>query len=339
MPRFEQVQQERNRERREFRDWKKQYVRAFGWLPVFEECKKHYGEVHYLTLCAKEAIDVRYFAQKGVLPRNAEKNDYPSLTFVESDGEDYAFIAESLGKVRLSINGTLEEVLLRKEHAAHQDLIDSFPYHVINLDFCGHIVPPKDHPYSETIKCIDRVVDLQASKDLDHWYLFLTFRAQGEHANQEANQQLEEIVADNLKREDFKASYGKRAAPADLRQRLYPEFLRVGVGKLLADRARAKGLRASMGSSWIYERVAKYEGSDETFKYHIVKLVLRFDRIQKPTELPSPRQSSAAYEQAVHELFKSHATSVDGVSKSARDRVTKELEGVIAEIDEDGITT
>src|SRR5437763_904417 len=139
---FEKIQDDRHRGQRDFRDWKKHYVRTNGWLRAFEQCKKHYGDVQYLTLCAKEAIDVRYFAQKGLLARNAEQNEYPTLTFVEADVEDYAFIAESLAKVRLAVHDTLEDALLKRDNPFYEELADSFPYHIANLDFCGHIVPP-----------------------------------------------------------------------------------------------------------------------------------------------------------------------------------------------------
>src|SRR4029077_13351793 len=117
---------------------------------------------------------------------------------------------------RLAVHATLEDALLRRDNPFYEELADSFPYHIVNLDFCGHIVPPKDHPYSGTIRCIERILDLQSKSDLEHWYLFLTFRAQEHHANQEANAQLEDIVIGNLNREEFKASYGKRPAPQQL---------------------------------------------------------------------------------------------------------------------------
>src|SRR5262245_49132003 len=129
---FDETQKERRTGRIDFRDLKKHYVRVKGWLPAFRTYSAATsGRVQYLTFCAKEAIDVRYFAQKGVLARNEEGNEYPSLTFVESDEEDYAIIAETLGRVRLAIHGDFEMVLLDRGHPRHQDLLGSFPYHVV----------------------------------------------------------------------------------------------------------------------------------------------------------------------------------------------------------------
>ena len=331
MSSFNQVQQDRRRSRRDFRDWKKHHVRARGWLPAFQECRDEYGDIRYLTLCAKEAIDVRYFAQKGLLSRNREQNEYPFVTFVESDAEDYAFLAESLGKVRLAVHATLEDALLNQGNPFYQDLAGSFPYHIVNLDFCGQIVPPRDHPYSETMRAIERVVELQSQSDLDHWYLFLTFSAQEQHANQEANGQLEDIVSGNLAREDFRASYGRRPAPGELRQRMYPEFLRLGVGKFLADRARHRGLTVDVQSSWLYSRA---DG-----EYYIVKLVLKFRRIQDQNALPDPHRAAQAYEAAVHNVFRSRPTNVDGLGRAERQQADQDLSGVVAELERSGIIT
>lgn len=164
---------------------------------------------------------------------------------------------------------------------------------------------------------------------MDHWYLFLTFRAQEQHSNQEANAQLESIVMGNLQRADFKSSYGNRAAPGKLRLRLYPEFLRLGIGKLIAGKARAKNLGVAVKSSWLYGRSVR--------EYYIVKLVLRFDRIQKPTDLPDPHRASMAYDEAIHAFFKSRPTNVDGVGKAEKEQVVRDLNGVIAELEKAGI--
>jgi hypothetical protein len=76
---FDELQHDRRSRRGDFRDPKKHFVRKNGWLPVFESYSAQRArKVRYLTLCAKEAIDVRYFALKGVLYRNKDSNVYPS---------------------------------------------------------------------------------------------------------------------------------------------------------------------------------------------------------------------------------------------------------------------
>jgi hypothetical protein len=329
---FDQTQKERQTGRTDFRDLKKHYVRVKGWLPAFRTYSRATGgRVQYLTFCAKEAIDVRYFAQKGVLVRNDERNDYPSLTFVESDEEDYAIIAETLGRVRLALHADFETVLLDGAHPRHQDLVASFPYHVVNLDFCGHIVPRKKHPYNETIRCIDKIVELQAGAHAPGWHLFLTFRAQRAHANEEANGQLSDIVNENLGHEEFKQAYGERPAPVELLGESYPEFLRVSVAKVLAHTARNHGYALAVESSWVYSR----QGGT----YHIVKLVAALKPLAAATALRNPTREQTAYDVAVKAIFSSHATDVDAAIEAAKQEIEEELKPVLEELEKLGIVT
>src|SRR5262245_46691360 len=125
---FREAQEGRRRGQQDYRDLKKHFVRVNGWLPIFVRHAQARGaSLRYLTLCSKEAIDVRYFASKGLLARNDEKNAYPMLSFVESDTEDYAVIAETLGRCRLGVHAKLEDVLLDNSHEVHGVFAASFP--------------------------------------------------------------------------------------------------------------------------------------------------------------------------------------------------------------------
>lgn len=332
---FDQTQKDRQKGRRDFRDPVKHYVRIHGWLPIFRRRSEATGTVRYLTLCGKEAIDVRYFAQRGVLVRNAERNDYPTLTFIESNQEDYAIIAECLGRVRLGVHAKLEEVLLDNGHASHDDLVASFPHDIINLDFCGDIVPNGDHPHSATIKCISRVVELQANSGSEEWHLFLTFRAQRTRTNDEANSQLQGNLLGNLERPELREAYGDRARPTDLVNSNYPEFLRVGIAKVLTHAARNRGYRLAVESSWVYGRP-----SPDMPSYHIVKLVARFERLQAAQDLPNPHLEQETYLRSVRNLLESRAVDVDAqLNQAAHERIKAELREIEAELGNLGVVT
>ncbi len=326
---FRETQERRRTRKQDYRDLKKHYVRVNGWLPIFERHARTRGpHVRYLTLCSKEAIDVRYFASKGVLARSDEKNAYPMLSFVESDIEDYAVIAETLGRCRLGVHAKLEEVLLNDDHEEHVAFTDSFPYDIVNLDFCGEVMPKQDHPYSATVRCIERIVQLQRDKDpAREWHMFLAFRTHRVQHNEEANEQLREILDGNLTSQILKSAYGQRATPASLLSSDYPEFLRLGVAKYLAYCAERCGYRMTLESSWKYGR---HQGS-----YHMVKLVAGLKPVSAPRSLPNPAAVHREYESAVAELFGSAATDVEAalsdpeVSKAIQDElapVLKELE-------------
>lgn len=332
MPPFRETQRQRRRGRGDFRDLKKHFVRVNGWLPILRVHARRTGsQVKYLTLCAKEAIDVRYFANEGLIPRNREANEYPTLTFVESDEEDYAIIAETLGRVRLAIRGRIETVLLDRTHASHGELVESFPHDVINLDFCGDVVPPNDHPYSTTLRCIDKTIQLEAESQADTWHLFVTFRAQGGRGNPEAVAELTQVISDNLSDDTCRAAYGGRPLPAQLQVDTFHEFLRLGVAKFIAHRASHWGYAVVIESSWVYGR------RDAT--YHIVKLVMGFTRFQRQGQLPNPGQQHGTYQDGVRAIFRSNATDVDQRLETAASRaqVQRALAPILAELNRLGV--
>jgi hypothetical protein len=329
------TQTSRKDRKRDYRDLKKHYVRVNGWLPIFDRHAKAKGsDLRYLTLCSKEAIDVRYFASKGMLARSDEKNAYPCLSFVESNVEDYAIIAETLGRCRLGVHARLEDVLLNYGHEEHAAFTGSFPYDIVNLDFCGEVMPKLDHPYSETVRCIERIVELQREKDPAlEWHMFLTFRTHRVQHNEEANQQLREILDGNLASNDLKSAYGERADPGTLLSSDYPEFLRLGVAKYLAYCAERCRYRMTLESSWRY---ARHGGS-----YHMVKLVAGLRPLWKPQALPNPAQARQQYEAAVAEVFRSAATDVEAAlaDPAVSKDVQNELDLVISELRELRVVT
>lgn len=335
---FRDIEDRRRRARSTYRDVKKHYVRLNGWLPVFRECWGRRGDnLNYLTLCAKAAIDVRYFRQKGVLPYNDEQKIYPTLTFVERDAQDYAVIAEALGTTKLGIKGDLEAILVspaqNAENAAR--LESSFPYDIINLDFTGEVVRAGDPPYSQTIRAIERIIQLQSESDCPLWHMFLTFRACRETSNHEADGELRAIIEGNLRNQRARTAYGTRPSPRDLRQQLYQEFLRIGMTKFLASSSSQRGYGCTLENSYIYPRSPREHGPS----YHIVKLVVRFNAIRGSRNLPNPERARAAYENAVPQIFSSRPVDVNAALQTPATWLTtqNDLQPVLDELQEQGV--
>ena len=128
---FRQTEERRRRAKSSYRDLQKHYVRKIGWLPVLREyvTARSRGP-RYFTLCAKEAIDVRYFRRCGVLPFDPRERSYPTVTFVEREAQDYAFIAETLGQTRLGLLGDLEAIVLHPANfpKEYNRLLATFPH-------------------------------------------------------------------------------------------------------------------------------------------------------------------------------------------------------------------
>lgn len=331
---FRDIEQRRRKAKSTYTDIKKHYVRLNGWLPVFRQyANLRANELRYLTLCAKYAIDIRYFRQKGFLPYDEEQRIYPTVTFIEKDAQDYAVIAEGLGTTRLGIKGDLEDILVNPEQNPEnaEKLRASFPYDIINLDFTGEVVRQDDPPYSHTIRAIERIVELQNAADCEAWHMFLTFRACPQTSNHEADNELRLIIEGNLQNAEAKAAYGSRPEPRELVRRRYEEFLRIGVTKFLASCSPHRGYACTLRSSYVYPRIPI--GGDP--RYHIVKLVVGFKAIRNARSLPNPERARAAYESSVPQIFRSQAVDVYAKlgSPAARQALENDLQPVLDELE------
>jgi hypothetical protein len=334
MAAFEEIERRRKRAKSSYKDAKKHYVRVEGWLPVFRDyAERTGGAVRYFTLCAKDAIDVRYFRIKGVLTYDAKQKAYPTVSFVERDPQDYAVIAESLGTTKLGIRGDLEQILVQPDQNPNNSikLRKSFPYDIINLDFTGEVVRENDPPYSQTIRAIEKIIELQHGANCETWHMFLTFRACQETANHEADQELRGIVEGNLRNARAREAYGARPLPIDLIRVQYDEFLRVGIIKFLAHSSSQRGYVCLLENSYVYSR----EPPDGGPPYHIVKLIVRFDSVRAAGHLPNPLDIMAAYENSVPAIFQSH--TIDVVAqlevRGVRQRIMQDLKPVLDELE------
>lgn len=334
MAEFKDIERRRKKAKSTYRDIKKHYVRVEGWLPIFRRyARLRNRDVRYLTLCAKEAIDVRYFRRKGVLPYDIKQKFYPTVTFIERDAQDYAVIAETLGKTRLGIKGDLEAILVRPDENADnsQRLRSSFPYDIINLDFTGEVVRESDPPYSQTMHAIERIVELQHQAGSTGWHMFLTFRACPQTANHEADQQIQGIIEANFRNAQALDAYGPRPAPRDLIQAQYEEFLRIGIMKFLAGCAPQRGYEFLPGGSYTYRR----DPEDGGPTYHIVKLIVEFRPIREARTIPNPHLAISAYENSVPRIFRSQPVDVFTRLGDAatRHRISQDLRPVLDELE------
>jgi hypothetical protein len=335
---FGDIEHRRRKAKSTYTDIKKHYVRLNGWLPVFRRYfQLRSGTVTYLTLCAKYAIDVRYFRQKGLLLYDDEQKAYPTVTFIEKDAQDYAIIAEGLGTTRLGIKGDLESILVNPEQNPEnaEKLRASFPYDIVNLDFTGEVVRGDDPPYSHTIRAIERIIELQSAANSPVWHMFLTFRACPQTSNHEADDELRAIIEGNLQNAEAQAAYAGRLEPRELIQRCYEEFLRIGIMKFLASSSSQRGYACTLGNSYIYPR--NPVGGEPP--YHIVKLIVEFKAIRTARNLPNPHRARAAYENSVPHIFRSQAVDVYAqlASSAARHVVERDIQPVLHELEKQQI--
>jgi len=336
---FREMEARRRHARSSYMDVKKHYVRMMGWLPVLKRyAASRKGGVRYFSLCAKLALDIRYFRRAGVLPYDDQEKRYPTVGFVEQEAQDYATISETLGKTRLGIHGNLERVLLRPDECPEdsQALKQSLPYDVVNLDFTGDVIPVRDAPYSSTIRGIEKLVALQMECGARDWHMFLTFRACRSTANEEATTELLEILESNLREREALAAYGDRPRPSVVRDSEYQEFLRVGFAKYLAGSAAHAGLAMTLEGSYVYPR-QPVNGPP----YHIVKLIVGFSPLRSLRELPDRAAEHAAYRRAVPAILRSASVDVAGAlaNVSTKRAVSADLAQLIREVKSLGVVS
>ena len=111
---------------------------------------------------------------------------------------------------------------------------------MVNLDFTGEVVRPKDPPYSNTLKAIEKLVELQSNYDLQRWHMFLTFRAAAATTSGPGAEQLCELLKSNLVDDEAKKAYGTRPSPTKMFKEQFSEVIRLGAAKVVA--AKAAGL-------------------------------------------------------------------------------------------------
>jgi len=114
----------------------KQFVRRYGWLePVqaFLEARADTGLAttwKYLTLPGKDALDVGLFYREGLLDRH----DDGWRTLAICDRDFGTQVVKKIGRPMLGwASENIEEILFSPNHP----VTTSFPYEVINLDYCG----------------------------------------------------------------------------------------------------------------------------------------------------------------------------------------------------------
>lgn len=332
---FEELEFRRKQAGSSYTDIKKHWVRLNGWLPVFKKYSDaRTKQVKYLTLCAKKAIDIRYFRHKNVLIHDNEEKKFPTVTFIEKESQDFATIAETLGTPLLGIKRGLEDVFLLPEAFPedHQALLKTFPYDIVNLDFTGDVVPTRDHPYSNTLRAIEKIFSVQHEKGAHEWHMFLTFRACRATSNEDANIQIRDRVADNLADLGFKKAYGQRSSPQMMLDEDYKEFLRIGIPKYLAWRATDNGFSMNLENSYFYPR----KGPPP---YDILKFIIGFKSLWEPGGLPDRKAAQINYRKSVESLFASQGINVFAKLSTAaeRKRVQDDLNPVLDELREDGL--
>ncbi len=314
-------------------DLKKHRKRVVHWLPHLTGVRKKFAgvrEPRYFTLCARSMIDVFMLVKEGVLKLDKEGYQIPSVRFCEIDEEQFAEIKDIIAVESAGFLGALEDLLLFNDDAftaqyptsdsiaealedeglqedyamidrlllkrAHLQVMESFPYDFMNLDFCDYYYP-KPPDMLRINESVRRVLDWQrrrgdddnvpAGVEVNDFILAVTCRHDEEGFPKEAQQRLAALVMDNCKKSE---AYKQKVAAtkgtmkiAEWVQKDSQDFFLAGWPKDIAHCAKELGWSMTVLDYVYYWRVG-----DSGKKYVMVCLVARFSRaLAKPDYLPA----------------------------------------------------
>jgi hypothetical protein len=149
----------------------KQEIRQNLWEIYIRKLKK--SSISYLTLFSPPLMDVKHFANKGIVVfQDGIYKNVVAITRTWKEGYN-KIIKESRGRPELIKVGLINDFLSQKD----KELIDKFPFDVINLDYCNSIFGTENKPYlSENLKDLQQIIGYQNKKDCQKFILFITTR-------------------------------------------------------------------------------------------------------------------------------------------------------------------
>lgn len=170
---------------------RKQYVRRRQWvlraLRLVEHLKERpprHGdrrEIRYLTLPGVDFFDVRMLAELC----SEQDVDLFSLGFLAGkEGnpvvararvrEEALIRAGHITDRSFTLPYRLEEITAHGSQA-YREVVKNAPYDIINVDACGSMaLPTKDNQSARIIDAIHRLIELQLSRTMERWLLFIT---------------------------------------------------------------------------------------------------------------------------------------------------------------------
>lgn len=218
-------------------DLKKHKKRVQHWLPHWKALAARVGDhrpVRYFTLCSRSMIDVFMLVREGLLRVDPDSNSISRVQFCECDSDQFGEIREMIAREDAGFFGQLEDVILfrnddftaqfpTRESIAmkledvgleigkldrlllkrtHIDVRSSFPYDLVNLDFCQYYYP---HPPGmlRVNETVEQVLDWQRRRSddgedvhVEEFILTVTCRYDVEFPT-EAEARLTELIRNN----------------------------------------------------------------------------------------------------------------------------------------------
>ncbi len=297
----------------------KHYVRKHGWLTAARQQKRVIKNrskripLRYFTFCASEAIDVFMLEREGILERSEDTGRLEGVYFCEMDLNNFGIIADLIGSPEQGFQGEFEKIVLFEDDEktagkslededfypleirrklrykdAHHRLRGSFPFDIINLDVCGVMFPPRKGIITPLLKSIIQILKWQREsqfpingKECNQFTLFLTSHIDRDDTDQNAIEQLENLVIENIcTNHDFQSAFVRQYGNDQVQEfarKNFAEFFCVALPKFMIQKALLHlGWKVTCGPTYLYNRDYKRE---ENKQYQIMHTVSVYERI------------------------------------------------------------
>jgi len=201
---------------RELQPWhrpRKQYVRERQWkacasnlidrLRASNASSIGDGKLKYLTLPGIDYFDVEVVGNAA----SAKGLSLEATGFL-SEAEKEAIRARSEVRADSLIkSGVMEDTSITFPYSfeqiaspngqAYREVRDRAPFHIVNIDACGSIAPPKAQQPSRIINALFSLVELQFQRMADPWCLFLTTDARFDNVSLDVMNAMSNAIRQN----------------------------------------------------------------------------------------------------------------------------------------------
>jgi len=217
----------------------KQEIRVSLWEPFVRSLTGGRPLQNYLTLYSPSLMDVKHFADTGLIEFDGQSQMYKGVVGVTYDDTSFAKAIElGLGRPEVLLPGDINKILTQLKNPHHKQLVEKFPFEAINLDYEDSIFSgSKPFPVPEHLEALDKLFDIQDKKACQKFCLFFTTRAEQSQFPPKVVSDLEQIIDQNLLisatfNQAFNQTYSVNTG-ADLLNSNYDDFATFGVIKLI----------------------------------------------------------------------------------------------------------
>jgi len=215
----------------------KHEIRASLWEPYVRKLTGSTALRSYLTLYSTSLMDVKYFADRGLVVFDGEV--YRGVVGVTFVPEAFAeAVRRGQGRPEKLLTGDIREILTETKTSRHKELREKFPFDAVNLDYTDSLFRANTRePVPRHLKALETLFKMQSQNNCERFCLFLTTRGEvGQFAHTFLSQ-LEHFIDENISispefEQAFFATYNVNTGK-NLAISAYEDFATLGLIKLV----------------------------------------------------------------------------------------------------------